>query len=189
MKKNEFIAKVNAYNEYAKSVDCHVKPEKGMANGADGRSYEITVKLYLGNYKSFVAGAGKADTTKKGLKIEIKSGCGELGVLDVNGKLKSMVKKSDYVFYSPFYTAGDTVEESTYVLTSEDFFTALEEAGLIRKKVSSSMNKVKKSGGDWYYDRLAIQSYMNSKKALNRWLDALDTYGMTVEDWKEMVGL
>ena len=71
MKKNEFIAKVNAYNEYAKSVDCHVKPEKGSVNGAYGRSYEMTVKLYLGNYKTLVAGAGKADTTKKGLKIEI----------------------------------------------------------------------------------------------------------------------
>lgn len=189
MRKAEFLKKIESYTEYAKNTNVHVKPTKDTNSGAWGRLYEMLAKENLDNYRTLVSAAGKFDTTKKGYKIEIKSGCGELGVLDVNGKLKSVVKKSDYVFYSPFYAPGDTFEESTYVLTSEDFFTALEEAGLIRDKVSSAMNKKKQAGENWYPDRKAIQSYMNSKKALNRWLDALDTYGMTVEEWKEKVGL
>lgn len=189
MLKNEFLEKITKYLEYAKSVDVHQKPEKGLNSGAWGRAYEQIAKEYFHVYDSLVSSAGKFDIETERFKIEIKTGCGELGVVDEHGNMTSIIKECDYVFYSPFYAPGDTFEESTYVLTSKAFFDALETAGMIRPKASSLMTRRKQMGEPWYYDRKSIQSYMNSKKKLNCWLDALEEFGMTVEEWERMMEL
>lgn len=178
MRKSEFLEKVNNYTAYAQS--------ENRNSGANGTSYEMSVKLALGNYKGQLKSkAGVVDTRKGGYSIEVKSGCGELATLDENGKIINTVFKRDIIIYSPFYEAGDDVFQSSYVLTTEDFFKALEEARLIRTKVSSAMNKKKQNGEAWYYDRMSIQSFKNSQKATNRWLDALETYGTDLKSWLE----
>lgn len=178
MRKNEFIEKMNNYITYAQGEHNN--------DGANGTSYEMAVKFALGNYKGQLKSkAGIVDTRKGGYSVEIKSGCGELATLDEDGKIINTVFKRDIIVYAPFYEAGDDVFSTSYVLTTEDFFKALEEANLIRTKVSSAMNKKKQNGEPWHYDRMAIQSFKNSQKAINRWLNALEEYGMDLKSWLE----
>lgn len=188
MSKKDFLEKVSAYTEYAKNVDVHTMPKAGTNSGCHGVSYELAVKVAMCNYGSKgKAKAGAVDTRKAGYNVEIKSGCGELATVDADGKIISTVFKSDIVVYAPFYEPEDDVFGVSYVMTTEDFFGALEQAGLIRKKVSSAMNKKKQAGESWHYDRLAIQSYTNSKKATARWLDALEEYGMSLDEWLDSI--
>lgn len=180
MKKAEFIERMNNYIEYAKGEHNN--------DGANGTSYEMAVKLALGNYKGQLKSkAGIVDTRKGGYAVEIKSGCGELATLDENGKIINTVLKRDIIIYAPFYEAGDDVYSTSYVLTTEDFFEALEQAHLIRTKVSSAMNKKKQNGEPWHYDRMSIQSFKNSQRAMNRWLNALEEYGTDLASWLEQL--
>ena len=178
MKKNDFLTKVSNYVAYAQG--------EHRNDGANGTSYEMAVKVALGNCNGQLKSrAGIVDTRKGGYSIEIKSGCGELATLNEDGEIVSTVFKRDIIVYAPFYEAGDDVFCTSYVLTTEDFFKALEEARLIRTKVSSAMNKKKQNGETWYYDRMSIQSFKNSQKATDRWLDALEMYGTDLRSWLE----
>lgn len=178
MRKNEFIEKMNNYIAYAQG--------EHKNDGANGTSYEMAVKVALGNYNGQLKSkAGTMDTRKGGHSVEIKSGCGELATLNENGEIITTIFKRDIIIYAPFYEAGDDVFCTSYVLTTEDFFSALEKANLIRTKVSSAMNKKKQNGEPWYYDRMAIQSFKNSQKATDRWLDALEECGMDLKSWLE----
>lgn len=178
MKKTEFIEKMNNYITYAQGEHNN--------DGANGTSYEMAIKLALGNYKGQLKSkAGIVDTRKGGYSVEIKSGCGELATLNENGEIINTVFKRDIIIYAPFYEAGDDVFLTSYVLTTDDFFEALEQAHLIRTKVSSAMNKKKQNGEPWYYDRMSIQSFKNSQKAIDRWLNALDEYGVDLKSWLE----
>lgn len=187
------LNRLNQYRQYAKAVDVHQSPVSGVHSGAHGISYEMAVRYALGNYRSKrnAAAAGRVDTTKRveGVlaAIEIKSGCGELATLDANGNILRTVFTRDYVVYAPEYTPEADVLKVSYVLTADDFMTALTEARAIRFKKSTNMTKRPKE--EQYSDRLAIQTFSNSRKATDRMYDALETYGVRLDKWMEQVGL
>lgn len=185
-KLNNLKIQIENYSAYAEQNNCHRKPVAGNNCGCDGRLYEQLVKVALGNYKfKGVAKSGHADTKKLGNSFEIKQGCGELGVIDENGNIVSTVFTKDYIIYAPDYMVGDNVKYVSWVMTTAQFLSALNECGLIRKKVSSFMSRRKAQGLDWYPDRIAIQSYKNSHRKYNLWTETLENYGQPLCDWLE----
>ena len=186
MKKDEFLKAVSNYENFAKTVNAH---SKDAHNGAWGTLLELEIKKSLNNTRQLKSGAGKVDTRKKGFKIEIKSACGELATLDENGNMVTSVFKNDLIIYAPFYEPDDDIFTCCYVLTIDGFKKALESANMIRQKMSTNMSKRKKAGLPYYNDRLAIQSFTNSKKRTAAWLTALDENGISLEEWFEIMGL
>jgi hypothetical protein len=104
-----------------------------------------------------------------GLVLETKQGASNLDILVSS-------KKVDYVCYCPDFRLGDRVELVSYVMSKENFLTVLTEAGLIRQK--------KATDGTWH---TSIQSYKNSKKKYELFLDLLDEYNeMSLEEYRAM---
>ena len=186
MKKEEFLKEVSGYENFARTVNAHARDAH---NGAWGTLLELEIKKSLGNTRQLKSGAGKVDTRKKGLKIEIKSACGELATLDESGKMITSIFKNDLVIYAPFYEPDDDIYTCCYVLTIDGFKRALESANMVREKMSTNMCKRKKAGMTYYNDRLSIQSFTNSKKRTAAWLAALDENGISLADWFEVMGL
>lgn len=186
MKKDDFLKAVSNYEDFARTVNAH---SKDAHNGAWGTLLELEIKKSLNNTRQLKSGAGKVDTRKKGFKIEIKSACGELATLDENGEMVTSIFKNDFIIYAPFYEPDDDIFTCCYVLTIDGFKKALESANMIRQKMSTNMSKRKKAGLPYYNDRLAIQSFTNSKKKTAAWLTALDENGISLEEWFEIMGL
>lgn len=185
-KQDEFIEKLRVYQAYTdtQSGKIHDVPTQGTNCGAEGRCFEMAVKAYLGNYRSKgVAKAGYTDTRKFGQSIEIKSGCGELGIVNENGDIIKTVFRHNIIIYTPDYQAGDDVGKTSYVLTTSNFLQALSECELIRYKTSTFMSRQKAQGLPFYKDRIAIQSFRNSNRKSDLWLDALENYGISLEKW------
>lgn len=90
----------------------------------------------------------------------------------------------DYVVYSPDFTAVDFAPDTAYILSRDDFFDALEACGLIREKRSSAAVK-----NGLPADRLAIQSFKNSKKKYLEWLNALADRALEWNEWIDELGL
>ena len=149
----------------------NVKPIAGTDSGSLGKLYEMTVKAFLGaNRGKGVSGSNRTDTYIGGYALEIKQGASELEIF-YSGK------KVDYVCYCPDFQSGDEVERVSYVLDRDGFMAALEEAGMIRMKVGSDGTT-----------RHTMQSYKNSNRKYNAWLDALDEHSvMTLSEYKAMV--
>lgn len=200
MKKIEFVAKATQYTEYAKTVDVHQKPTVGVNSGAHGATFEMAVKMALGNTKGnhLKSKAGNVDTRKKRQNVEIKSGAGELAKINELGKVSGLINgfydlESDelqieniakgWVIYAPEYTPGQNVENVSYVMTAEDFVKAILQAGMLRKKLSTAGKKSGKTAPD----RLTLQSFTNSIKKSNAWYDALEDFGMGFSEWVEMI--
>ena len=186
MKKEEFLKELSGYENFARTVDVH---KRDAHSGAWGTLLELEIKKSLNNTRQLKSGAGKVDTRKKGLKIEIKSACGELATLDENGKMITSIFRNDLVIYAPFYEPDDDIFTCCYVFTIDGFKRALESANMVREKMSTNMCKRKKAGMTYYNDRLSIQSFTNSKKRTAAWLTALDENGISLADWFEIMGL
>lgn len=186
MKKEEFLKELSGYENFARTVNVHARDAH---SGAWGTLLELEIKKSLGNTRQLKSGAGKVDTRKKGLKIEIKSACGELATLDESGKMITSIFKNDLVIYAPFYEPDDDIFTCCYVLTIDGFRRALESANMVREKMSTNMCKRKKAGMSYYNDRLSIQSFTNSKKRTAAWLTALDENGISLADWFDVMGL
>ena len=183
MSRKEFERQLERLNAKAESINPYVRPTKQIDSGVNGKLFEAEVKKALNNTRGKVVSAQtRVDTTKWNMRHEIKSGCGELAVLDENGNIKKWVFNSDIIIYAPFFEAGDDVKMCSYVLKPEHFHKALIEANLIRLKATTPMIKRKKSGEEWFYDRMAIQSY-KSNRAINRWYDALEKYGIPLGEY------
>lgn len=180
-KRMETLERVKAYNDYAMKVNPHVIPTKGISSGTHGRAFEASVKVFFGNYRfsGIVAKAGKNDMIKKidgtMASFEIKTGCGELATLDENGDIISTVFTKDYIVYCPEYDPSIPAEFQSYVLTADNFFDAVKSAGLIRRKKSSAM--CKRPAELQYYDKLAIQTFTNSNKKYDCFLEMLEFHG------------
>lgn len=184
MKRNNFEKQLERLNAKAESINPYVRPTRNIDSGVNGKLFEAEVKKALNNIKGkIVSSQTRVDTMKWGMRHEIKSGCGELAVLDENGNIIKWVFNSDVIIYAPFFEAGDDVEMCSYVLKPEDFHQALVEANLIRLKATTPMNREKQAGNHWYYDRLAIQTYKTSNRAVNRWYDALEKYGIPLGEY------
>ncbi len=178
--KKDLIARMDNYIEWAGKQNPHVVPTKEISSGSHGRAFEVAIKKALGNYRSkdLVAMPGKADTIKKFgnamVRIEIKSGCGELAQLDAQGNICKSILDSDVVIFCPYFIPKRDATIQSYVMPSTTFYTILKELGLIRFKKSTAMTKAPKEAQ--YYDRMTIQSFRNSAKKYGELCETLDTH-------------
>lgn len=169
------------------------RPEPGVDSGALGKSSEGLVRYYCNDYRadSVCRGLGEVDMRKKvGGKMcnfEIKQGGVELAELDHNGAVvKSVADKNDYMIYCPRYSSEIAVEKQYYVIPMNVFMNGLIEYDLMRYKATTPMQRIKKAGGDWYHDRIAVQN--NSLKKENAMLDMLEQYGISLERFAKQAG-
>lgn len=135
-------------------------------SGRFGKAFEINVKQYLNGGRgnsSKVTLKGKADVHFHGLRLEIKSNCGEIN---------DDFMKNDYIVYTMDNKTAYDEPELAIVVTPKEFINILNNLGLIRTK--------KATNG---YTKTAIQSYSNSKKKTVALANALARC-MTLKDWK-----
>lgn len=127
-------------------------------DGAKGKAFEGEVKMAMCGQihtKTLVTSNKKAhDFTCKGIRYEVKSGCGEIIDL-LNGK-----SKADRVIYSPIADLSEV-----YDLSVENFILVLDTCGLIRDK--------KTSRGTW---TKSIQTFKTSKKKSAMFREMLNNY-------------
>ncbi len=178
MTRKEYFEKLAFFKGYCETVDIHHKPVKGeKCNfGAAGYSFQGEVGVYLG----FVRGQlghrknssdNRCDFIAHGLCLEVKHNCSNLDILYSK-------KKVDYVCYCPDYIPGDKVELVSYVMSKANFITVLETAGLVRKAKKATDGTT----------HIAMQSYKNSKKKYNLFLDLLEEYNeMSLADYKALL--
>ena len=169
------------------------RPQKGVDSGALGKSSEGLVRYYCNDYRaeSVCKELGKIDMRKKVngkmCNFEIKQGGVELAELDRNGAIvKSVADKNDYIIYCPRYDSSIPVELQFYVVPMVDFMNGIIGANLIRYKATTPMQRIKKAGGEWYHDRIAVQN--NSLKKENAMLDMLEQYGISLERFAKQAG-
>lgn len=169
------------------------RPEPGVDSGALGKSSEGLVRYYCNDYRadSVCRGLGEVDMRKKvGGKMcnfEIKQGGVELAELGRNGAIvKSVADKNDYMIYCPRYSSEIAVEKQYYVIAMNVFMNGLIEYDLMRYKATTPMQRIKKAGGEWYHDRIAVQN--NSLKKENAMLDMLEQYGISLERFAKQAG-
>lgn len=169
------------------------RPEPGVDSGALGKSSEGLVRYYCNDYRaeSVCRGLGEVDMRKKVngkmCNFEIKQGGVELAELDNSGAVvKSVADKNDFMIYCPRYSADIAVEKQYYVIPMDVFMNGLIEYDLMRYKATTPMQRIKKAGGDWYHDRIAVQN--NSLKKENAMLDMLEQYGISLERFAKQAG-
>lgn len=191
---------LQAYLQYASEVNVHQTPTKGVNSGAEGRAFERAINFYMGLYdrSQDVQKQNCQDTVKyivlnnkrKALKIEDKTGCGTLAVLDENGEvISSPLYDSDFVIYCPTFIPSLPVENQCFVLDTSVFLDILQECKLIRVKHSGYQQKRKKAGLSHYNDIQSIQSYNNSKKRKKEFFDRLSFEGLLLNDFIEYYGI
>lgn len=169
------------------------RPEPGVDSGALGKSSEGLVRYYCNDYRaeSVCRGLGEVDMRKKVngkmCNFEIKQGGVELAELDNSGAVvKSVADKNDFMIYCPRYSAEIAVEKQYYVIPMNAFMNGLIEYDLMRYKATTPMQRIKKAGGEWYHDRIAVQN--NSLKKENAMLDMLEQYGISLERFAKQAG-
>ena len=169
------------------------RPEPGVDSGALGKSSEGLVRYYCNDYRaeSVCRGLGEVDMRKKVngkmCNFEIKQGGVELAELDNSGAVvKSVADKNDYMIYCPRYCAEIAVEKQYYVIPMNAFMNGLIEYDLMRYKATTPMQRIKKAGGEWYHDRIAVQN--NSLKTQNAMWDMLEQYGISLEQFAKQAG-
>lgn len=179
---------INYYTTRANATDCHVKPTAGIDCGVEGKALEVLTEYALVSraykVKKPTAKADIVITTANGkLKVEVKSGCGELATYTANGDVKTAIWQADYVIYIPEYIAGADIRHIARVFPAMRFDDLLEDAGLTRYKRSSYAVK----HGFTHYDKKAIQSFKNSVRATERMYDIMDK-GMTIDEFLSKIG-
>ena len=169
------------------------RPEPGVDSGALGKSSEGLVRYYCNDYRaeSVCRGLGEVDMRKKVngkmCNFEIKQGGVELAELDNSGAvIKSVADKNDFMIYCPRYCAEIAVEKQYYVIPMNAFMNGLIEYDLMRYKATTPMQRIKKAGGEWYHDRIAVQN--NSLKKQNAMWDMLEQYGISLEQFAKQAG-
>lgn len=176
---------MNVMKDYSKKAkDCHVKPTKGVDNGAGGKLAETFIKMLLENTRGKgISPAGKGYDTMKKIQgkmttIEIKSGCGELAKI-IDGV--PVFKSAKYICYCPY--SGITDIKSYRVFETETFISLLENAGLIRLKISTAEYKTAKiENRQPKHDRITIQTFSNSTKK-SALMDDIMSMGISVNEF------
>lgn len=151
---------------------------KTTDSGRYGKAIEIAIKEYFNRKNTTVSSAGKTDFIKARKRYEIKTGAGELGLLD-----NKLVKGSSLVLYVPIVNKYGTIDEQEgFFITRENFLKAIEISGLMRTKKATNGTM-----------KTTIQTFWNTKqnkphsaKAYNRLLDAMyEMCECTLEEWLE----
>lgn len=118
---------------------------KAEDSGKLGKTFERDLKAAF-HQGAKVAKQGKIDFRRDAKCFEVKTGAGELDFL-----FKSKVK---YVAYVPVVAeAQDVTAQEGFILERETFLECIEEAGLLRNKVSTSGQ-----------EKVTIQTFWNHSK-------------------------
>lgn len=118
---------------------------KAEDSGKLGKTFERDLKAAF-HQGAKVAKQGKIDFRRDSKCFEVKTGAGELDFL-----FKSKVK---YVAYVPVVAeAQDVTAQEGFILDRETFLECIEEAGLLRNKVSTSGQ-----------EKVTIQTFWNHSK-------------------------
>lgn len=151
---------------------------KTTDSGKYGKAIEIAIKEYFNRKNTSVSSAGKTDFIKARKHYEIKTGAGELGLID-----SRLVKGSSLVLYVPVVYGDGTIEEQEgFFLTRDNFLQVIEQAGLMRTKKAT--NGTIKTTIQTFYN--VSKNQPHSKKAYARLLDGLyENCEMTLEEWLE----
>ena len=167
---------IQYYTEKAKNTPWEIAPTLGIDNGIGGKCFEVCTVAEIVKRCKGVKSTGRCDLTRKGVTYELKTGCGELGKITYNadGKGVMRIRKVDFYVYAPEYNEHYNALKQAYVISQCDFLSLLDDIGLIRQKKSSYAVK---NGFD-KPDKIAIQSFKNSKKKYNALYDGLETYGI-----------
>ena len=158
VKRRDWVYVVNAIEGYLDGKD----------SGKWGKIFEIVTKLYLIGYRGnscIISPQGNVDVIFMGRKIEIKTNCGYIEDMRRSALVIYTMDNRNMV-YSP---------EKATIFMAGDFWDMLEELGL--KRMRADRNGV---------ERLAIQSYNNSKKKTRLLTEALAKQA-TVEEFKASV--
>ena len=149
---------------------------KAEDSGKLGKTFERDLKAAF-HQRAKVSKQGKIDFRRDSKCFEVKTGAGELDFL-----FKSKVK---FVAYVPVVVeAQDVTAQEGFILDRETFLECIEEAGLLRTKISTSGQ-----------EKVTIQTFWNHKlnKAHGRKYFALldllyDRAIMTLEDYFDCEG-
>lgn len=196
--KKKALESLKAYCKYADEINVHQKPTEGVNSGAEGRAFERSINFHIGLYDRSmeVRKQGIQDTAKyivmdgkrRMLKIEDKTGCGTISILNENGDIiSSPLRDSDFVIYCPRFYPMEEVKKQCFIVETSVFLDVLMECGLIRRKPSGYQQKRKKAGLPWYNDVESIQSYIfkNSHKKRDEFLTKLAFESLTFDDFIE----
>lgn len=167
---------VRYYTERANATPWETAPTVGIDNGIGGKCFEVCTVAEIVKRCNGVKPAGRCDMIYKGATYELKTGCGELGKITYNAKGEGImrVRKVDFYVYAPEYNENYNALKQAYVISQNDFLSLLDDIGLIRYKKSSYAIK----NGIDRPDKIAIQSFKNSKKKYNALYDGLEAYGI-----------
>ena len=167
---------ITYYTERAKATPWECAPTVGIDNGIGGKCFEVCTVAEIVKRCKGVKSTGKCDLTYKGVTYELKTGCGELGKITYkkDGEPIIRIRKVDFYIYAPEYNENFNALQQAYVISQTDFLSILYDIGLMRYKKSSYAIK---NGFD-RPDKIAIQSFKNSRKKYNALYDALEAYGI-----------
>lgn len=153
---------------------------KKADSGFFGKAFEIALHEYLGRKDCRVRAAGRVDERIDHKNYEIKTGAGELA--NYGDKLVKGVSRVIYVPVPSQAWDGNSIDlwkVEGFVLTRENFLQALDNAGAIRRKVSTA-------GAE----KVTIQTFWNNSqnkphgRLLDRILDQMyDLCDMTFEEF------
>ena len=175
----------------------HHKPVKGLSQNGDGKYHEQLWNFYVKSFSRALQcqAANEYDSVKyitvngkrKKVYIECKINCGNLGSQDIDGNIWGTIFNCDYVVYNPVFDAKTSTIFDSVVLERDEFLNILIRHNKFRiKKCSGKMCEIKKAGGEWYYDRVGIQSYRNGKDGGAAFIDDIMFSGMSVQDFCEI---
>lgn len=142
-------------------------------NGLKGKVAELETALYCNVYRDKVQGNDKIDLVqyssdrKHRYSIEIKSGGGELAVLDDNGQIVKDFTSNDYIAYAPVLDLDLDATEQLRVFTTDQFLELAKSMKLIRTKRSSKGTK---------QDRITMQSWNKKDLTTGRNLKMLELW-------------
>ena len=172
---------VTYYTEKAKATPWEATPTVGIDNGIGGKCFEVCTVAEIVKRCMGVKPTGRYDMRYKGATYELKTGCGELGKITYNAEGEPIIRirKVDFYVYAPEYNENYNALKQAYVISQADFLSMLYDIGLMRYKKSSYAVK----NGIDRPDKIAIQSFKNSRKKYNALYDALEVYGIKASDY------
>ena len=138
---------------------------KDSDSGKYGKAFELNTKKYLNGRRGnidHVSPKNHTDVRFHGIKLEIKSNCGEIN---------DDIKKNDFIIYTMDNESDYYEPFNAKVLTPDEFLNVLESLNLIRTKKSTCGTM-----------KTTIQSYKNSKRKTTALYGALNQF-ITLEQW------
>ena len=184
MKKN-FLDTLNTFNN-------------AKDHGINGKTAEGLFKALIGNTDGRVVSAqGRVDTRKRlnngeWATFEVKTGSGELAVLNAEGEIVKTCLTADFMVYCYKYTKttdfAETLEsfrQNARVLVMSDFVEILNDLDLVGSKKTTEMyNRPEEMR---YDDRLAIKSLGATKrtKCREHFIETYEERGMTIDEFIE----